>query len=280
MKTLKQVLNENHKNKTKKELVDLITGIKGVVGPDYDKITGLQPSELSKTRNEDLVAIIGDFSENYNSEWEVAFANAPTKVIGMILEQEQRDQEFFAANTPANANFASELGNIPFENIIGGVLDAAVTAQTNASIATVDFIKEVGFTTTGTGVTAETKVRTVDFSYVEEDPADPNGTVTRTVEVPFISLLNVPTLRIETVDIDFNVQLNSVYTRDVSSQFGIDASLDVKFPRVKFNVSASYKRSTRTGTKVERTYNVGVKVRATNDEIPAGLEKVLNLLSA
>ena len=36
----------------------------------------------------------------------------------------------------------------------------------------------------------------------------------------------------------------------------------------------------RTGIKVEKEYSLAVKVRATNDEMPAGLEKVLGMLGS
>lgn len=287
-KTLEQVLKQNHKKKNKDELVKLIQGIKGVVGSDYDKITGVQPNELSKTKNGDLLSIIKDFKDNYDSKWENNLSDAPVKVMEMIFDQMNTDEAFTVQNA-ADADFAAELGSIDFEKLIGGPLNACVTAQSNASIATVDFIKQVGFDD-------ENEIRTVDFSHKKKianpnlgaDPADvPAGTdVTSpfieeevTLEVPFISLLNVPSLRIENCTVDFNVKLNSVYSKNVSNQFGIDASAQGGFGPVKFKVSASYKRSSSTGVKVEKQYTMGVKVVATNDEMPAGLDRVLGILS-
>ncbi|RXM55675.1 DUF2589 domain-containing protein, partial [Chryseobacterium sp. CH1] len=45
------------------------------------------------------------------------------------------------------------------------------------------------------------------------------------ISVPFIALLNVPSFRIETCEVDFNVKLNSTYTKDVSDEFGINAGV-------------------------------------------------------
>ena len=96
--------------------------------------------------------------------------------------------------------------------------------------------------------------------------------------VPFIALLNVPSFRIESCEIDFNVKLNSTFTKDTSSEFGLNAGVSGGFGPVKFKVDVSYKRTSSTGLKIEKEYSLGVKVRATNDEMPAGLEKVLGLL--
>ena len=139
-----------------------------------------------------------------------------------------------------------------------------------------NFIKEVGFN-------EDNELRMVDFSYSKEvpDPDNPGDTLTENVslEVPFVSVLNIPSLRIETCEVDFNVKLNSVYTKDVSSEFGLDAEVSGGWGPVKFKVGASYKRSSSTGVKVEKEYTMGVKVVATNDQMPGGLEKVLGILS-
>ena len=97
--------------------------------------------------------------------------------------------------------------------------------------------------------------------------------------MPFVSILNIPSLRIETCEVDFNVKLNSTYTKDTSSEFGIDAGVSGGWGPVKFNVDVSYKKTSSTGIKVEKEYSLGVKVKATNDEMPAGLEKVLGIMS-
>ena len=301
-KTLKQVLNENHKRKTKDELVELIQGIKGVVGDDYDKITGVQPGELAKTTNGDLVAIIEDFKENYDAKWESNASAMPAEILGFISDRMKADDTLFSASNAANADFAAELGGMDFEKLIGGPLNACVTAQSNASLATVNFVQNLGFVTTGTGASKTSKVRMVDFSHTkkvanphlgksEDDLTEeglPDATDTTstqideevTLVVPFISLMNIPSLRIEKCTIDFNCKLNSVYTKDVSDELGIEAGASGGWGPVKFNVSASYKRSSSTGVKVEKEYSMGVNVVATNDEMPAGLERVLGILAA
>ena len=202
----------------------------------------------------------------------------------------EADEARFTTQNTDGADFPAELGNIPFSKLISGPLNAAVEAQNSASIATVNFIKEVGFD-------ENNEIRQVDFSYKKTIPnpnlnADPStlppGTNTTSptliddviINVPFLSIVNIPSLRIETVDIDFNVKLNSVLTKQTDTSFGIDGSLRVKYGPVDFKVSASYRRASSTGIKVEKQYTMGVRVTATNDEIPAGLEQVLGLLGA
>ena len=276
MKKLESLLQQDHSSKNKKELIEIVTGIKEIVGDDFPKITGVQISELSKTKNEDLVAIIEAFKDNYKSEWEGNVENASVAIVKTIFAQMEKDENLFSTSDASDADFAAELGSIDFENLISGPLNACVTAQSNASLSTVNFIKEVGFN-------EDNELRMVDFSYSKEvpDPDNPGDTLTENVslEVPFVSVLNIPSLRIETCEVDFNVKLNSVYTKDVSSEFGLDAEVSGGWGPVKFKVGASYKRSSSTGVKVEKEYTMGVKVVATNDQMPGGLEKVLGILS-
>ncbi|KAA0126638.1 DUF2589 domain-containing protein [Chryseobacterium sp. SN22] len=289
METLKSVLEANHTKKSKNELIDLLTGLEKSLSPAvYEKVSGIETSELAALSNKELISIIEDFKRNYDEKWEKSFAAVSSEVLKMVAGRMAADDQVFKTSGAESADFAAELGSIDFATIIGGPLDACVKAQSNASISTVNFIKEVGFET----VDNEQKLRMAEFKYRKMGPNpdfDPDKEVSSSnpketmndveISVPFISLLNVPAFRIETCEVDFNVKLNSTYTKDVSDEFNIKAGASGGFGPVKFNVDVSYKRSSATGIKVEKEYSLGVKVKATNDEMPAGLEKVLGLLA-
>ena len=290
MKNLKQYLEQNHDSKTKAELVDLLKGIQTLISPDtYAKVSGVSIDELMQLTKNEIIKVIESFSDNYQEEWETKAVNLSKEVLKTVTDLMKADEQLFSIAGVSNADFAAELGSIDFAKIIGGPLNACVTAQTNASMSTVSFIKEVGFDD-------DDKIRYVDFSHTKvkpnpnfesTDPDLPAGTniTDENLEedikltVPFLSILSIPSLRIETCEINFNVKLNSTYSKDVSSEFGVDASAKGGWGPVKFKVSVSYKRASATGVKVEKEYSLGVKVVATNDEMPAGLEKVLGMLA-
>lgn len=297
MGSLKEVLTKDHSKKKKAELIDLLSGLEKALTPEvYERISGVAPSELNGLTKAEILAIIEEFGQNYDGKWESALSGVSNDVLKAIFEKMDADEQAFRAANVSNGAFAAEMGSIDFAKIIGGPLDACVKAQSNASVSTVSFINEVGFDVDEGG--AKT-LRMVDFSYTRNianpdyiNEEDTPGVPERvdevvTINVPFISLLNVPSFRIETCEIDFNVKLNSTYTQKTDSEFGINTStsggsggIASLFAKVNFKVDVSYKRTTSTGIKVEKEYSLGVKVRATNDEMPAGLEKVLGLLSA
>jgi len=196
------------------------------------------------------------------------------------------------------ANLVQELNSLDFSVYIGGPLQAAVKAQHDASISQVNFIKEVGFLPAVPAVPASGSVpaqpaqpaqlRYVDFNYQKSVP-NPNydssiNTSLPTIEasvnlkVPFLTMLTVPSLRIDEVMVDFNAKLNSVETKAVSSEFAGSVSASGKIYKVKFNASVSYKKTTSSTSTTERTYSLGVRVKAVNDELPAGLARILDML--
>jgi len=188
------------------------------------------------------------------------------------------------------ANLVAELNSLDFSVYIGGPLQAAIQAQNAASMATVNFIKEVGFEPGSTPGTMG-PVRYVDFKFSKSVPDpdyDPDAPVSATnqpmmnqdieVQVPLLAMLTPPALRIDEMTIDFNAKLTSVETASVSSEFAASAELGINYKVVNFKASASYKRTSSRGTSVEKTYNLGVKLTAVNDEMPEGLDRILTML--
>lgn len=179
-----------------------------------------------------------------------------------------------------STDLTSELNNIDFKKMIAGPLQAAIDAQVTSALATVSFIKDVGFVTDAT--TGKSELVMVDFSHKRKD-VDANGAPVDkdvSIKVPLLAMLPIPSLRIEHVTIDFNVKLNSVETSSTSSSLGVNADVSGGWGPVKFKVSASYQRQSSTGVEVKKEYALNVNVKAVQDEIPAGLEKILNMLAA
>lgn len=179
-----------------------------------------------------------------------------------------------------------ELSSINFESMIGGPLSAVVKAQAQAAVTSVDFIKAVGFDSDDEGkVTAPVMVT---FSYdkpVEETDAAGVTTVKKIkydLTVPFLTMLPVPFIRIEETTIDFNAKITSIQESSTTSKFGISSEVKAKagwfFGSASLKVNTSYQRSTSSSQKVERTYSLAVHVRAVQDELPAGTERLLGIL--
>ncbi len=196
-----------------------------------------------------------------------------------------------------------ELASIDFEAMLGGPLIAVVNAQAQAALSTVNFIKAVGFKSTGDEFEpdeAETgEPIYVKFKYPKElspfvpavlgedgttviTPAVPAVYETQVLEVPALTLYPIPYLRMDETTIDFKAKINSVSYRKSDTSFKINASTEKKagflFGSAKLKVSTSYQRNTQQGHKVNRNYSLDVHIKAVQDEMPAGMERVLGIL--
>lgn len=252
-------------------------------------------------------------------------------------------------------NPGTELAALDFGNLIGGPLNAVITAQSMAAQSTATFIKDVGFYKDGqTNADGDDIGNTpiyVDFKYPKEvqpyqpavtavtavnaipavgNPAYPNGmdpmvtvanggaanpndttiapaaglpvyvpgtpavlgvtgvsavpAVYQTMQfsVPILTMLPIPFIKVDIITIDFNAKITSMETQSQSSDLSVGVNLEVKqrWPSgsAKLNVAVAYKKSTSSGSSVERTYSMSIHVQASQDEMPAGMEKLLGIL--
>jgi hypothetical protein len=185
------------------------------------------------------------------------------------------------ANTQENAT--NLLGGIPFSNIIGGPLTAAIDAQGMAAMQTFKFVQAVGFEDTNSTATGPVKARSVTFEYSK------NGEK-YTLTVPLLTLLPIPFLRISNMTINFTAAItaNSTAANDTTETTkkalggdGKTSGLLSFLSPISFN--ASITKDTVTKSNTSDTYNVqytmNVMVNAVQDSMPAGMQQLLNILS-
>ena len=176
-------------------------------------------------------------------------------------------------------NFSSELNAIDFKKMIGGPLQAAVDAQVASALATVSFINEIGFTKPDDDGKRELVYADFTHNAITTGADGKTEKKEKTIKIPLLAMLPIPSLRIEHVEIDFKVKLNSVETSEVSDKIDIGAEVAGGWGPVKFKVTAAYQRQSATGVKVEKEYALDVRVKAVQDEMPAGLERILGMLA-
>ena len=105
-----------------------------------------------------------------------------------------------------------------------------------------------------------------------------------TISVPILTMLPIPFIKVDIITIDFNAKINSMETASTSTEAAVSGTLNARYggrftpASVSFSGSASFKKSTTSGASVERTYSMAIHVQASQDEMPAGMEKLLNLL--
>ncbi|MBD2569837.1 DUF2589 domain-containing protein [Anabaena lutea] len=175
----------------------------------------------------------------------------------------------------------SALQGIPFSSLIGGPLNAAVDAQVKAAGATVDFIQNVGLT----GPADNRRPIQVEFVYYVDGKE-------AKLMVPLLTIVPIPYLAVDSVDIQFKANIKaeaSTYQEDnSSSETSVGNKSSATFGgwfakgSTEFNASYSSKKDSKATqeSKYSVEYTMDLKIHAGQDDMPAGLAKVLNILES
>lgn len=180
--------------------------------------------------------------------------------------------------TPSKVATAA-LQGIPFSSLIGGPLGAAVDAQAQSARTTIDFIQNVGLT----GPANDRKTVQVEFIYYAD------GREAKLI-VPLLTIVPIPFLAVDSVDINFKANINassSTYQEDsTQEETAASGGGEGKFGwgpisgKASFEASYSSKKDSKATqeSKYSVEYTMDVKIHAGQDDMPAGLAKVLNIL--
>ena len=173
------------------------------------------------------------------------------------------------------------LQSIPFGSIIGAPLSACIEAQAKAAKTSWEFIKEVGLTDTKDG---GKQAIYVSFEFRQ------NGRST-TLSVPLLTIVPIPYLAIKDIDISFkaSISASASTSKTTSSSLEVGASmkaeagfnLGIVHGKMEMSASISSKKdSTATrDSKYSVEYTMDVNVKAGQDDMPAGMAKVLEILN-
>jgi hypothetical protein len=84
--------------------------------------------------------------------------------------------------------------------------------------------------------------------------------------------------------IDFTAKLNDTIVNTTKTNFQLDSSVSGTYKSwwspvsLEFRTSMSYQASREASSRYTREYMMKINVRAVQDDLPAGLERVLDIL--
>lgn len=212
-------------------------------------------------------------------------------------------------------NMAASFSGLPMGDLIGGPLNASCDAQVRLAMATVDFIKTVGFEPPPAPASPGNpmdpwsgKPRTATFKFkrpvivnpaVPPVPAErnPDGTEKTPaksgqaavihmeeveLDVPVLAIVKIPSLSITTVDITFDMEVKSAESSKESSDKSGSVEAQAKFGWGLWGGSVTIKGSVATHKENTRSSDNSAKyhveVHAKDGGMPEGLARVLDIL--
>ncbi|WP_341703424.1 DUF2589 domain-containing protein [Ferrovibrio sp.] len=176
-----------------------------------------------------------------------------------------------------------ELAALDFAQIIGGPLEAVITAQAQAANVTTQFIQATAFEpSSGGAATGPQKLKVVAFDYGQmmgSVAGGPSGDAL-VIKVPLLTMLPIPFIRVDSMTIDLNVSLHSTHTTKESNEATTTGSASGEYFGTTFNCSVTDKNTYQNDMVIDDTYSLHVTVHAVQDQMPGGMQNVLNIFSS
>ena len=161
-------------------------------------------------------------------------------------------------------SIASQFTGLPIETLISAPLVAAAEGQKSLAATTANFITEVGMDKDG-------KTKSVAFTY--ED-----GSEHVELDVPLLSIINIPSLCVDTIDVEFQMEVSA----QAASKSSTDASAELTAKAgfgcysASFTGKVSHHSENSRSSDSSAKYSISVKGK---QEKPEGLMKVLDMLN-
>ena len=170
---------------------------------------------------------------------------------------------------------------LPFDNLIGGPLNACVRAQADAAQTTLSFIESVGLEVDDEG---HKQAVYVYFSFVQ-------GGRKAIMSVPLLTIVPIPYIAINTIDINFKATITGVesssVTDEMSQEYNRTSDSSRKsgiFRRKTTNIKTSFSSKKDSKSTKDSSFSIestiDVAVHASQDSMPAGMAKVLEMLGS
>ena len=174
------------------------------------------------------------------------------------------------------------LQGLPFDNLIGGPLNACIQAQNDAAMTSINFINNVCLNEDKE--TGEKSAIYVSFSFIQ------NGRKV-VINVPLIAIVPIPYIAINSIDISFKATVNGVESESSSTETEYESKENKKSTRktgwfrkktTTINSTFSTKRDSKStqDSKFSVEATIDVAVHAGQESMPAGMAKILEMLGA
>ena len=177
---------------------------------------------------------------------------------------------------------SDQFGGLPMDQLIGGPLKAACSAQTLLAKASSDFINDVGLNDDGKG---NLSARTVDFAFNKPVQAADGTTTMEKVDlqVPLLAIINTPSLSVKEAEVRFTMEVKSSTSAKTTSDTKAELTAHAKYNAGLFScdvtVHGSVANHSENSRKSDNSAKYDVRVIARDDGPPEGLMKVLDMLN-
>ena len=195
------------------------------------------------------------------------------EIISAALEETQNRET--SPVLKADSNVTDKFKGLPMRELIAAPLIAAAEAQQELAATAWNFYKQIAFDDDGK------TARVLEFDI--KRPIQQDGVMTtmpQSVKAPFIGLVPIPSLLIDRVDVDFQMEVTD--TSNVKST--INAKVETKVSGKSWLISAEISCKVTTARENTRMTNQTAKyqihVSASQQPQTEGLSKLMDIMAS
>lgn len=195
------------------------------------------------------------------------------EIISAALEETQNRET--SPVLKADSNVTDKFKGLPMRELVAAPLIAAAEAQQELAATAWNFYKQIAFDDDGK------TARVLEFDI--KRPIQQDGVMTtmpQSVKAPFIGLVPIPSLLIDRVDVDFQMEVTD--TSNVKST--INAKVETKVSGKSWLISAEISGKVTTARENTRMTNQTAKyqihVSASQQPQTEGLSKLMDIMAS
>lgn len=180
-----------------------------------------------------------------------------------------------------SGNVADKFRGLPMRDLIGGPLFAAAEAQEKLASIAWDYYQRIAFEDAGEGEKKTQKTRLLEFT-VDRPVVLDGVTSTQPVKVqaPFIGLVPIPSLLIDRIDVDFQMEVTDTNQEHTKTEGEVSTKISSKWFGVSVEVSGKVSSSRENTRSTNQTAKYQVHVSASQQPQTEGLSKLMDIMAS
>lgn len=170
---------------------------------------------------------------------------------------------------------AEMMGGLPMNELVGGPLVAVVTAQRDLAHVMIDYIQEIGFE-------EEDKTKARMLNFLIDRPVtsgDQINSVQVRMQAPMLGLLPFPSLLVDHVTIDFQMEVTANTSEKSTVDTEVKASVSGGFFRSKYSVQGRVSANKEQTRSTNQTAKYQVHVEANQQPQTEVMGKLMDLFA-
>ncbi|GHT84924.1 alpha-amylase [Spirochaetia bacterium] len=177
-------------------------------------------------------------------------------------------------------DFKGQFKGLPMEELIGAPLTAVCESQKKLAVAQYEFITNLAFEDGKEG--GKTRMINFDLTRPVETPTGID-TVKTPVQAPFIGLVPIPSLLIEDVNIDFQMEVSAAEASKEKTAGEISTSMEASGGlfvwKAKVSVQGKVSSSKENTRSTNQTAKYQVHVKARQQPQTEGLSRLMDIMA-